>query len=43
MNVLIRSRIRPYPLNLAVVDISSLRELFEDMLRCESDVGSEDV
>jgi hypothetical protein len=43
MNVPIRSRIRRYPLNLAAVDISSLRESFEDMLRCESDVGSDDV
>jgi hypothetical protein len=42
MNVLIGSRLRPYPLYLAVVEISSLRELFEDMLRFESDVGSDD-
>jgi hypothetical protein len=43
MNVLIGLRLRLYPLNLAVVDIDSLRELFEDMLRCESDVGSDNV
>jgi hypothetical protein len=43
MNVPIRSRIRRYHLNLAVVDISSLRESFEDMLTYESDVDSDDV